>query len=429
MIVRVISIAALSTAAMAQNIGANFVSDYTYLNLGTPGTPLSWGGLNFKPGNNNVLLMGGYAYNPTGEIWEVPITRGGGGHITGFGAGAAMVATAPYVDGGLTFAPGNVLLFTGWPTNDLGQLKPGSTSPDRTDVLTSYGVTSSVGGACIVPAGFAGAGRLKLTSYSSDTWFDMLLTPDGNGTFAPGTVTQSVALPGTGYGGPEGITYVHAGAPGITVDSVVIAEYGEWQVAVYDINSNGDPVPATRQVLLDNIVNAEGIVLDPVTGDFVVCGQSGEFGLIQRISLPPTPYCTAGTTTHGCLPSISGTGTPDANAGSGFTISIANVEGQKSGILFYGITGTQATPWGLGSSFICVKAPTQRMGTQTSGGTLNGCDGSLSIDWNTFITANPTSLGCPYSGGETVWAQGWFRDPPSPKTTNLSNALQFSVQP
>jgi hypothetical protein len=69
------------------------------------------------------------------------------------------------------------------------------------------------------------------------------------------------------------------------------------------------------------------------------------------------------------------------------------------------------------------------MGTQTSGGTLNACDGTLSIDWNAFIAANPTSLGCPYSGGETVWAQGWFRDPPSPKTTNLSNALQFTVQP
>jgi sugar lactone lactonase YvrE len=162
-------------------------------------------------------------------------------------------------------------------------------------------------------------------------------------------------------------------------------------------------------------------------GSLIVCDR---FAVRAYRTPPPvTSYCTAGTTTNGCVPSISGTGTPDANAGSGFTIAVANVEGQKSGILFYGITGAQAVAWGTGSSFLCVKAPTQRMGTQTSGGTLNACDGTLSIDWNAFIAANPTSLGCPYSGGETVWAQGWFRDPPSPKTTNLSNALQFTVQP
>jgi hypothetical protein len=199
-------------------------------------------------------------------------------------------------------------------------------------------------------------------------------------------------------------------------------------VAIVDIDNNFDGV-------IDESFQSSGILaanLNLGSDVAVCCFGSPAFDnfYCRDVSLTAiTSYCTAGTTTHGCLPSISGTGTPDANAGSGFTISIANVEGQKSGILFYGITGTQATPWGLGSSFICVKAPTQRMGTQTSGGTLNGCDGSLSIDWNTFITANPTSLGCPYSGGETVWAQGWFRDPPSPKTTNLSNALQFSVQP
>ena len=81
------------------------------------------------------------------------------------------------------------------------------------------------------------------------------------------------------------------------------------------------------------------------------------------------PYCTAGTTSHGCVPSISGAGTPSASAGSGFTIAVADVEGAPSG------------------------------------------------------------LGNPVVGGETVWAQGWFRDPPSPKTTNLSNGLMFTVQP
>jgi hypothetical protein len=429
MLRRALVCVSLSTVALAQNIGPNFTNDFAYVSLGTPATPLSWGGVNFKPGNPNVLLMGAYAYNSTGELWEVPIVRGAGGHITGLAGGDVMVASAPYIDGGVTFAPGNVLLFTSWPVNTLGQLKPGSTSPDRSDVLTSFGVTVSTGGACVVPAGFAGAGRLKLTVYNTDAWFDTTITPDGSGTFTPGAASQTASLPGTGYGGPEGIAYVHGGASGIAVDSVVIAEYGEWQVALYDIDANGDPIPATRQVLLDNLINADGIVRDAATGDFVVVGQSGTFGLIQRTSAPPTAYCTAGTTTNNCIASISSTGTPSASATSGFVINVANVEGLKQGILFYGINGRVATPWGTGSSFLCVKAPTQRMTVANSGGSIGTCTGSLSQDWLAFVAANPASLGVPFTTGDVVDAQAWFRDPPSPKTTNLSDGLEFTIEP
>jgi hypothetical protein len=143
-----------------------------------------------------------------------------------------------------------------------------------------------------------------------------------------------------------------------------------------------------------------------------------------------TTYCTAGTTTNGCVPSIAGTGVPSASANSGFTIACTNVEGQKSGIVFYGIAGRVASPWATGStSILCVKAPTQRMGTQNSGGTLNSCNGTLAIDWNAFRAANPTALGAPFASGSLVNAQGWFRDPPAPKTTNLTNAVEFVVQP
>jgi Tol biopolymer transport system component len=144
---------------------------------------------------------------------------------------------------------------------------------------------------------------------------------------------------------------------------------------------------------------------------------------------PPTAFCTAGTTTNACVPNISGLGTPSASAGSGFTIAVASVEGQKSDILFYGLSGAIAQPWGASTSFLCVKAPVQRMGTLSSGGTLGACDGSLAIDWNSYIASNPGAHGNPFAGGETVWAQAWFRDPPSPKTTALSNAIEFVVGP
>jgi hypothetical protein len=143
-----------------------------------------------------------------------------------------------------------------------------------------------------------------------------------------------------------------------------------------------------------------------------------------------TTYCTAGTTSHGCVPAISGAGTASASAGSGFTISVANVEGQKSGLLFYGINGAVALPWATSStSFLCVKVPTQRLGTQNSGGTTGACNGVLAQDWNAYIATHTGLLGQPFTGGETVWAQAWFRDPPAPKTTNLSDGLVFLVAP
>jgi hypothetical protein len=156
----------------------------------------------------------------------------------------------------------------------------------------------------------------------------------------------------------------------------------------------------------------------------------------QRLTTTPpgpvvTPYCTSGTTTHLCVPSIAGTGTPSASAGSGFTISVSDVEGQKAGVLFYGIDNSGFTPvaWGPSTSYLCIKSPTQRSLPQFSGGTLNQCDGTLSLDWNAFIAANPTALGNPFPSGQSVYAQGWFRDPPNPKHTMLSNGLFFTVGP
>jgi hypothetical protein len=149
------------------------------------------------------------------------------------------------------------------------------------------------------------------------------------------------------------------------------------------------------------------------------------------VTLPPqvAAYCTAGTTTNGCLASIAGAGLPSASQTSGFTISVTQVEGQQSGLLFYGVGGQVAFPWGGSTSFFCVKSPTERTPVQNSGGTLAACDGAFGIDWLAYIAATPGALGTPFGAGDIVNAQAWFRDPPSPKTTMLSNALEFVLQP
>ena len=156
--------------------------------------------------------------------------------------------------------------------------------------------------------------------------------------------------------------------------------------------------------------------------------------------LPVTPvssvnYCTAGTTSNGCNATMSSTGTPSLAATSGFTVNVSNVEGAKTGIIFYGATGPVATPWGIGgSSYLCVKAPTQRSASQSTGGTLAQCDGSMTLDLLAYLNANPSAIGgassaSPFLAGQNAWLQGWFRDPPAVKTTSLSDGLQITFVP
>lgn len=180
-----------------------------------------------------------------------------------------------------------------------------------------------------------------------------------------------------------------------------------------------------------------GMVFDPNVFDVLVIGGEDQFGIFGDtwgFASPPwvATFCTAGTTSSGCVASIGATGVASASSSSGFQITATHVEGQRLGIVFYGIDNFGFTPtvWGAGgTSYLCVKAPTQRTGVQVSGGSIGLCDGVLQLDWNAYRAAHPSALGAPLTPGQTIYAQTWFRDPPSPKTTSLSNALEFVVQP
>jgi len=144
---------------------------------------------------------------------------------------------------------------------------------------------------------------------------------------------------------------------------------------------------------------------------------------------PPVVYCTPGTSGGGCAATIQANGVASLAATSGFTLDVAGVDGQKQGLIFYGLSGRTALAWGLSSSFFCVKQPTQRTPLQSTGGTIGACNGSLSIDWLAYVAANPGALGAPFQAGDTLQAQAWYRDPPSPKTTSLSDAVEFALCP
>jgi uncharacterized delta-60 repeat protein len=141
-------------------------------------------------------------------------------------------------------------------------------------------------------------------------------------------------------------------------------------------------------------------------------------------------YCTAGTSTNGCVALMTASGNPSVAATSGFVLRANYVEGQKQGLLFYGLSGPNNAPWATGStSRLCVRAPSQRLLNLSSGGTANFCNGALQADFLSYLASNPTALGVPFAVGTVVNAQAWFRDPPAPGTTNLSNGLQFKLCP
>lgn len=142
-------------------------------------------------------------------------------------------------------------------------------------------------------------------------------------------------------------------------------------------------------------------------------------------------YCTSSTTTHGCVPVISCTGVFSASLGSPFVLTVSEVEGARSGKILYSLAAHPTMPQAPNgnTSYRCLQSPTKSTGLQFSGGTLNGCDGSLTVDFSAFMAANPGAPGNPLMAGQTFYAQGVFKDPGAPGTINYSDALSFTVVP
>lgn len=135
-------------------------------------------------------------------------------------------------------------------------------------------------------------------------------------------------------------------------------------------------------------------------------------------------YCTAGTSSGGCVAVLSAVGTPSATAGAGFTLTASSVEGQKQGVLLCGTdnSGFIPLPWGASSSLVCGKSPIRRS-TRVDAG---ACDGSPALDGSSLAVTLGV-LGAPFTAAQKVYARAWRRDPSSPKTTALSDALEFVV--
>jgi len=268
---RIVSLALLVTAGAfgATIITPAFSSDYSLVDLGSvPGLPGPYGGLVLEQGNNQTLLIGGAANGASGVVDSVGVTRDSNGHISGFGGSASQFSTAPYIDGGLAYAPNGDLFYTAYPSDQIGEIKPGSTSPDKVvNVPTGAGnPSSSVGTLNFIPSGFPNAGSMVVGSYNGNQFCILPLAADGSGTYDIGNCSTPLE---TVSGGPEGIVYVPAGSADFPNPSVLISEYGAGKVQAFTLDANGLPLPSSGQDFITGLTGAQGAVVDPVTGDFL----------------------------------------------------------------------------------------------------------------------------------------------------------------
>lgn len=195
------------------------------------------------------------------------------------------------IDGGLQYGPGHVLFFTSYADHHIGEIRPGETTVARAIYLGDLGMAGSVGALQFVPAGFPGAGRLKIASYSASTWYDTTVSPaaanDGTYDIAPATAGIAIGI----GGGPEGIVYIAAGNPHFANPSVLVTEYGTGRVVSYEVDADGDPVVTTRRVFITGLGGAEGAAIDPVTGDFLFSTFGGANRVIRVRGFTTTPSC------------------------------------------------------------------------------------------------------------------------------------------
>ncbi len=419
----VLSPAPSASPLAPQTFGPDFAADYSFTDLGSPsGVPGPLGGVNFKAGDTNTLLIGGNANGASGEIFEIAVTRDANNHITAFSGAASSFALAPRIDGGLAFGPAGVLFFTTFSDNRLGQIKPGSTAPDKWIDLTALGIASSVGTCTFVPGGFSGAGRFKIASFNGDDWYDMTVAADGTGTYDLVSPTQVA----TGINGPEGIVYIQAGNPGFLVDSVLISEFSNNEVGAYEIDGNGDPIVASRRIFLTGLSGAEGAVIDPATGDFIFStfGGGDRVLVVMGFSAPST-FCTAKVNSQGCTPSIAFTGDPTVAGPDDFNVSVPQFVNQSWGTLWWSLLPDSA-PFAGGT--LCVQSPTITFPLQNTAGTALpaiDCSGAMTFHVSqAFMTANG------WTPGTTAFVQFVSRDRgfTAPGNIGLSDGLRFTVQ-
>ncbi|NJR16281.1 MAG: hypothetical protein HC785_11560 [Calothrix sp. CSU_2_0] len=265
-------------------IGTRFKDNYTAYDLGRPnGVGGILGPVAFKRSidgsiDPDTMLLGGGAARFWGALFEVKVLRGEGGHIIGFDDdgnsetpySADYFADAPFNDAGLIYTSDGALFANRWPIGGVEIIQPGGIPYTTLPV--------GLGGLTFVPEGFGGAGQLKATGlWSSNAFYTVNYSPDGM--FEDGSPRYKIDSleeeTNAGFG-PGAFIYMPASKPNFeNGNSLVMAEWNVGEIAAYEVDSQGNPIATTREVLVDDYFGAWGGVVDPVTGDLLFSAWSG----------------------------------------------------------------------------------------------------------------------------------------------------------
>ena len=281
-------VAASPCADASIAISRPFDAFYKCRDLGAvPGVMPEVGGVTFSIDDDDVLWIGGRANHVQGRLYAIAVSRDPACHVNGFAEEEATeIGTAPYNDGGVAYGPMDALFLAQWPQNELSIYMSGATDPTVELALGTVGVgPDSIAGLTFVPPTFAGEGQLKVVTWPGGDWFTLELMDDGMGAYG---VVDAVAGPALG-GGPEGIVYVSAENVGVDVESVLVAEYLDGSVALYETDGAGDPIVDTRQDFIVGLEGALGAHLDRVAGDFLFSTFGGGDRLIAVRGFVPNP--------------------------------------------------------------------------------------------------------------------------------------------
>ncbi len=320
MAVVVCGFSAASMASAAPEVQPPFDSSYQLVRIfsdqGTGSQPIgglpgTYASAAISADHPDTLLIAGHVYgsddNGVPAVYTMGLARDANHHITGITGTAVLLANAPGlgcpacgIGTGLAVGPGGVLFYSVLGDNSLGMIKPGSGSADKHIDLGALAPGSGdFGPLAFVPPGFAGAGRLKVSS-NIGKFFQFDVAPDGSGTFDLANTAAQGQLGGVGPDGlgntnfTTGLGYVAAGNPQFPRQSLITANYDyntavSSEVLAYETDSKGTPLLATERTMIVGLDPA-GATMDPVTGDMLFISYYGfELFVLQGFTVPQVP--------------------------------------------------------------------------------------------------------------------------------------------
>jgi hypothetical protein len=267
----------------------------------------------------------------------------------------------------------------------------------------------------------------------------------GNGTISAwgGNDAGQLAVPSL----PAGLAYVQVAAGA----SFSMARRSDGSVVVWGDNSFGQtnvPVLPAGVTYVDISAGFRQCLGRTSAGGVVVWGQTSfnqqivpslpvgyeyvaiaaafdhSIALARPPRAAPTAYCTAQSSSSGCVPTMSSNGTPSLSFANAFSVVCNQLEAGRSGIQLFGTSGAASLPFSNG--LLCVNPPFYRLSVKRTQGTA-ACSGSLTYSMSEMLNAQgaPTVL----SPGAVVHQQTWIRDPAAPVATAVSNGLTYVVCP